>query len=248
MRYSIPALIALTLSGSVLAKTSLDIWWHGEQQPPMAFDKDILLSQAVKQVALSEPIYWPTAQISTADRQQKMLQFKEQVLVELAALANWAQQEGRPVLVSSAEQLKVQLSELAVTGRFEVPVDPDILRASEIKDPLLQGSYQLFLAPRHAVLTVFGLTESKVIPIVPGMLLRDYWKSLTLDEDAEPAHVYLIDTNGQSHRVPVAIWNAERREPAPGAALYVGLDTSSLPAEFTPINDHVLTLLANRMP
>ena len=71
---------------------------------------------------------------------QKDIEYQQQaVLKDLTLLATYWQQHDEAELAHAALQLHQQLQQLQLTGRFEMPVDPDISLAPSGINPVLQG-------------------------------------------------------------------------------------------------------------
>ncbi len=246
--YSI--LLATLGPSPVMADVSVSIWWQGQPKEALTHPQSMFLSEALLNSAVSQyDNYWPVAHISTPAR-QKDIEYQQQALLkDLTLLATYWQQHDEDELAHSALQLHQQLQQLHLTGRFEFPVDPDISLVPSGVNPILQGDYQLYLAPRRPKIYLAGLIgHPGEGPVLPAAGLREYWKKLDLLSGSDDTGAYLIAPSGKPEWIPVAIWNERHVEAMPGATLFVGFAPSVLPEQYQDLNKRMLTLLANRMP
>ncbi len=243
-------LLATLGSAPVMADVSVSIWWQGQPKAALTHPQSMLLSDALLSSAVSQyNSYWPVAHISTPARQKDMEYQQQVVLKDLFLLTTYWQQHDEDELAHGALQLHQQLQQLQLTGRFEMPVDPDISLAPSGINPVLQGDYQLYLAPRRSQIYLAGLIgHPGEGPVLPAAGLREYWKKLDLLSGSDDTGAYLISPSGKSEWIPVAIWNERHVEAMPGATLFVGFTPSVLPEQYQDLNTRILTLLANRIP
>ena len=243
-------LLATLGSAPVMADVSVSIWWQGQLKAALTHPQSMLLSDALLSSAVSQyNSYWPVAHISTPARQKDMEYQQQVVLKDLSLLTTYWQQHDEDELAHGALQLHQQLQQLQLTGRFEMPVDPDISLAPSGINPVLQGDYQLYLAPRRSQIYLVGLIgHPGEGPVLPAAGLREYWKKLDLLSGSDDTGAYLISPSGKSEWIPVAIWNERHVEAMPGATLFVGFKPSVLPEQYQDLNTRILTLLANRIP
>ncbi len=243
-------LLATLGSAPVMADVSVSIWWQGQLKAALTHPQSMLLSDALLSSAVSQyNSYWPVAHISTPARQKDMEYQQQVVLKDLSLLTTYWQQHDEDELAHGALQLHQQLQQLQLTGRFEMPVDPDISLAPSGINPVLQGDYQLYLAPRRSQIYLVGLIgHPGEGPVLPAAGLREYWKKLDLLSGSDDTGAYLISPSGKSEWIPVAIWNERHVEAMPGATLFVGFAPSVLPEQYQDLNTRILTLLANRIP
>lgn len=246
--YSI--LLATLGSSPVMADVSVSIWWQGQPKEALTHPQSMFLSEALLSSAVSQyDNYWPVVHISTSARQKDVEYQQQALLKDLTLLAKYWQLHDEDELAHSALQLHQQLQLLHLTGRFELPVDPDISLVPAGVNPVLQGDYQLYLAPRRPQIYLAGLIgHPGERPVLPAAGLREYWKKLDLLSGSDDTGAYLIAPSGKPEWIPVAIWNERHVEAMPGATLFVGFAPSVLPEQYQDLNKRMLTLLANRMP
>ena len=243
--------IATLVTSHAWADSTISIWWKGQPIKDLHYAKQVTLSNVLLDpVILPYDPYWPVGQISTPARQQEVEYQRKALLVDLTALYKYWFNAGSESLASSVLQLQQQLVQLKLTGRFEVPVDPEInLALSGVNNPILQGNYQLYLAPRRPEILIAGVVKkSETVPVRPAAGLRDYWKRTDILEGGDPAGIYIVSPSGKYGWFPVAIWNERHIEAMPGAILFVGFSPDILPKQYQNLNQRILTLLANRMP
>lgn len=73
---------------------------------------------------------------------------------------------------------------------------------------------------------------------------KDYLKQAGLLENAETSFVWIIQPDGNAIRQPIAYWNYQAQDIAPGATLFV--EFSSLFDGYANLNENIIELLKNR--
>ncbi|QCR37443.1 capsule biosynthesis GfcC family protein [Nissabacter sp. SGAir0207] len=205
------------------------------------------LSELVMNPALAGQTWWPGTVIATPQATLKQQALKRQVLASLGALAAHYRADEDNDLAAAVENLHQQVTQLAVTGRQFVTLDPDAVRIRPEWNRRLEGEYHLYTLPRPTTLRLFGLiSHSGLTPFVPGQDTRDYLAGHDRLAGRDRNQVWLIQPDGTVQLVPVAYWNHRHVQPAPGSTLFVGF--SSLPRAYRDLNQQILALLTNRVP
>ncbi|MGL4899347.1 MAG: capsule biosynthesis GfcC family protein, partial [Shewanella sp.] len=73
---------------------------------------------------------------------------------------------------------------------------------------------------------------------------QDYLKQVSLLHNADHSYVWVIQPDGQAIKQPIAYWNQQAQDIAPGATLYV--EFSSPFDDYRSLNDNIIELLKNR--
>ena len=198
--------------------------------------------------AIATGVYWPASRISTPALDAQMHQEQAALVAALQQLMLSAESQRQAELAYNSRMLLQLLASLTVTGRLDAQLDPDWVRIRPELNPPLAGKYQLWLARRHPVVQIYGLSSGPdELPLRPGQGVDVYLNSRELFSGADQEWVYLCQPNGQVQRVPVAYWNRLHREPMPGAALFVGFAEDALPTEHADLNRRIATLIAARI-
>lgn len=159
-----------------------------------------------------------------------------------------AQWHDNPALVKSVQQMMTLVEKTPVALRIQAKLDPDWVLLRQEFNPQLEGNYTLYLAPYTFKLQLAGLAGNQTLPIHEGYQLADYLADVSYQEGADKDFVYLIAPEGQWHKMPVALWNRIDSEPASGAMIFVGFDSSLLPDNMPDLNEQIASYLANRIP
>ena len=193
-------------------------------------------------------IYWSASRISSPALDVQMQQEQAALVATLQQMMLSAESQHQPELAYNSRMLVQLVSSLTVAGRLDAPLDPDWVRIRSDLNPPLAGNYRLWLARRHPVVQLYGLSSGPdEVPLRPGQGVDAYLNSRELFSGADREWVYLCQPNGQVQRVPVAYWNRLHREPMPGAALFVGFAEDALPTKLADLNRRIATLIAARI-
>ena len=208
------------------------------------------LEQLVTQLpgALAGEVYWPASRISTPALDAQMQQEQAALVATLQLMMLSAESQHQPELAYNSRMVLQLLSSLTVAGRLDAQLDPDWVRIRPELNPPLAGNYRLWLARRHPVVQLYGLSSGPdEEPLRPGQGVDAYLTSREFFSGADREWVYLCQPNGQVQRVPVAYWNRLHREPMPGAALFVGFAEDALTPQHADLNRRIATLIAARI-
>lgn len=207
------------------------------------------LDQFYARLNMPNDIDWDTALITSPTAQQQF-ELQSQILKsKLDRLENHWLRQGESGLAQSMRQLKHELFQFPVAGRIKAELDPDMIRLrAELNRPVI-GSYSLYAAPHHASLYLLGLMNAKsVVTLQSGWSTEQYVNNTGRLSGADNSVGYLIDANGQWQKVPLALWNKKHIEPAPGATLFIGFESSLLPDDMSDLNELIADYIANRIP
>jgi len=208
------------------------------------------LEQLVTQLpgAIAGEVYRPASRISTPALDAQMQQEQAALVATLQQMMLSAESQHQPELAYNSRMLLQLLSSLTVAGRLDAQLDPDWVRIRSELNPPLAGNYRLWLARRHPVVQIYGLSSGPdEVPLRPGQGVNAYLNSREFFSGADREWVYLCQPNGHVQRVPVAYWNRLHREPMPGAALFVGFAEDALPTNLADLNRRIATLIAARI-
>ncbi|MCW8328220.1 capsule biosynthesis GfcC family protein [Photobacterium sp. SDRW27] len=180
------------------------------------------------------PIYWTGAGVFTAFPHPD----KANVLNQLNTLV---QQAEREVLVG----LKNTLDALAIGQRVFTPLDYDHVRINKADNPLVKQNLTLVLPPRPSTVLVLGAVHKpQYLSWQTRKGADDYLKQAQPADIADNSVATVIQPDGNVEQHPIAYWNHNHRDIAPGAIVYLGF--SSLPSGYKDLNDAIINLLRNR--
>ncbi|MCV2401656.1 capsule biosynthesis GfcC family protein [Marinomonas sp. C2222] len=146
---------------------------------------------------------------------------------------------------SESLNLKTQLKNLIF--QYRETIDTNITKVKELKqfNPMLEGSYQLYLPTRpDKVLLIDSQFESSIpIKIVPNFSLRDYL--LTDNTLRNYKKVWLIQADKTAYLATNILWKNTAYFLSPGAIIYKPLQ--KLPKKYKYLNEEIVDLLTFRL-
>lgn len=185
------------------------------------------------------------SQLTKPSEQAKYESLRTQVLKDLHVLGQHWARKGKQGLLRSSVALANQIKDLSLVARQPVSNNYDLVRIDNHFNPLLSGDYELQLQPRPNVVWTQGLVRlSGKRPFVGAGFAYDYGRRLSLLAGAEKQRMWIIQPDGEITSSAVDPFAPQFVGVAPGATLYVGF--ASLPAEFSDLNQRIMTLFANR--
>ncbi|VDZ85306.1 capsule biosynthesis GfcC D2 domain-containing protein [Kluyvera intermedia] len=189
--------------------------------------------------------WWPGAVIDTPQATARAEREHQALLAQLSALA--ADEGGSAARAINA--LRHQLQAMPVTGRLQVPLDPDIVRVHSENNPPLQGNYTLWLGREPSTITLVGLVDKPGnIAFTPGRDVASYLDNINLLSGADRSYVWVIYPDGRTQKAPVAYWNKRHVEPMPGSIVFVGFADALWTNKYEALNAAVLRSLTQRRP
>jgi len=168
---------------------------------------------------------------------------KQHVISQLELLAKNKKGEQRQAVLS----LVAQLQQLQIGQRIFTPLDYDQIRVNSARNPLVSQNMTLVLPSRPSTVLITGaVLQTKWVNWQERLDANGYLEQVVLLSNAENSKAWVIQPDGKVEQHPIAYWNQNHLDIAPGAAIYLGF--SSLPAEFSTINEDIVNLLRNRAP
>lgn len=241
---------------SIQAETKLFVGTSSNKdaQIQITYPSTIRIEQAVQdgltqiqnnnQTAKSEvvPIYWLGAALLDIHNTVALETKREQVLTQLADMGQKADNSN---YISKLVPLAQFLRQIRVGQRIMQPLDVDLIRIAEGYNSRLDGQFLLILPPRPTTVTVLGaVAKTGDITWQSQTSSKDYLEQAGLLEGAENAFVWIIQPDGNAIRQPIAYWNYQAQDIAPGATLYV--EFSNLFDDYSVLNENIVELLRNR--
>lgn len=254
---SLALLVSSVLSTAAHAETQLFVTTssHQEAQLHIVYPTGIRIAQAVqdgiqqlplynktnnKEVA---PIYWLGAALLDIENTAALETKRQQILSQLAQMGE-ATNDSR--YIAKLAQLAQFLRGIKLGQRVIQPLDIDVIRITESYNAIIDGKYQLVLPPRPTTITVLGaVTQTGNMTWQSQANSKDYLTQAGLLDNAQTSFVWIIQPDGKAIKQPIAYWNHQAQDIAPGATLFV--EFSSLFDGYAHLNENIIELLRNRV-
>ncbi|PTB31245.1 capsule biosynthesis GfcC family protein [Photobacterium phosphoreum] len=198
-----------------------------------------VISDSLKQRTMTETPYWLGSSLSTTTEPQT-----KSVLIK--QLTQLSQQHRDDASASESFANTAQwLQQHIKTQRLPVTIDIDKARLNKKDNPLLSGNYQLLLANRPTSVTIIGAIEKPLsIKWQPRIAAKDYLDHVMPIDIAANSTVTVIQPDGVMQQHPIAYWNNNHNDIAPGAIIYLGYQ--SLFHDYSDLNHAISSMLINR--
>lgn len=210
---------------------------------PLHYAEPVRLAQVVsdslKQRTVATVPYWLGSSLSTTTEPKT----KQALITQLTQLS---QQHRDDAAVSESFANTAQwLQQHILYQRLPVNIDIDKVRLNKADNPLLNGDYQLQLANRPTSVTVIGAIEKpQTLNWQPRMAAKEYLAQVTPLAIAANSEVTVIQPDGVAQQHPIAYWNNNHKDIAPGAIIYLGYQ--SLFNNYSDLNHAISSMLINR--
>lgn len=259
MRSYITPLALLLSSGflpSVAANTQLSVSTSASSAPqlqisyPAAIRIDQALQDGLTQLPRynqtqkneAESIYWLGAALLDTQNIAGLEATRQQVLQQLATLG---EQVDHPDYLAKLAKFSQFLRNMPLGQRVNQPLDLDLIRITPAYNPVIDGEFLLVLPPRPTTVTVVGaVAHTGEQPWQSRTSSKAYLKQAQLLDNAENSFVWIIQPDGNAIKQPIAYWNHQTQDIAPGAILFV--EFSALFADYAKLNNNILELLKHR--
>ena len=199
--------------------------------------------------------YFPlSAQLFDRNAQQEVDTLKAQVVEQLNQLA--LQEPQVKAVIAQLESFDYQ-------ARYFVDLDRNAVISQPEKNPLLVSKasllesdnsnqaqrFELYLTQRPTNLILVGaVTEAHKLTLIEHGQLDNYLSMLPKGEllaNADKSTAFVIQPDGHVDEVSYAYWNSKQAYFAPGAIVFIALD--SLPSEFSTLNQNIIELLRHKV-
>lgn len=236
------------LVGSVYA-AELVVQYQQKNQQTISLADGERLDKFYAQIQLPKETDWQASLLTNPMRQAQFKAETDNLKSKLDRLEQSWLRQNETDLVQSIRQLKHELFQIKTVGRIPAELDPDMIRLRTQYNRPLVGHYTLYIAPHSDDLNIVGLINGKsTAKLQSGWSVEDYIANSKYLAGADVNYGYLILSNGEWQRVPLAYWNKKHIEPLAGSTLFVGFKSSVLPDDLTDLNDHISSYISNRIP
>lgn len=241
---------------SVEANTQLSVSTSASHTPQLhiTYPAAIRVGQAVQdgltqlplynQTIKNEPvsIYWLGAALLDTNNTAELEVTRKQVLQQLADMG---EQVDNSQYIAKLAKFAQFLRNIKLGQRVNQPLDLDLVRITDAYNPVIDGDFLLVLPPRPTTVTVVGaVAQTGEQAWQSRASSKDYLNQAGLLDDAENSFVWIIQPDGNAIKQPIAYWNHQAQDIAPGAILFV--EFTALFADHAELNNNIIELLKNR--
>jgi hypothetical protein len=167
-------------------------------------------------------IYWLGAALYDVSTEAALLSQQQQVL---NALKTQYSDMGNPNNIQALKTLSTWIANNKFLRREFILLDYDAIRLKEELNPLLQGKYLLTLPSKPQDVLVLGaVTQNGPQPFVVRQNASQYIENAMPLKASENSFAWLIQPDGKIEKYPIAYWNQQHIDIAPGAIIYVDFD------------------------
>lgn len=231
----------------LLSSTSMaaEIIVHQQAQTKLITVADYArLNDAYQNIHFDKDINWSGALLTTPVLTSIAEQKKKDLISELNTLYS-SDIDHKDDLSNLIQYLE----NLPVAGRIKTELDPDWVSTQFQFNRPLVGHYDLYTTRYPGKISIIGLTQQKDVSPIDLAQVHDYLKLIETSKLSDSGHAFLIEPDGSVSKVGVGIWNRKQDLAVkPDSIIFVGLDPAELPDTYRHINDHIIAVLANRIP
>ncbi|KJY79077.1 capsule biosynthesis GfcC D2 domain-containing protein [Vibrio nigripulchritudo] len=209
---SIPFVLLFFLSTKVIAH-QLTVRLP-EQRLNLSYMVPARLSQVISdtQAQSKENLFFPAAILASRSKQEEVDALRHSISKQLT----------RKNSDDSSKMLN-QLTYFQYVGREWVNTDFDELRLKPKLNPLLSGSYDLYVSPRKNTVHILGYVKnSESLPIASSQDLTHYLDSVEALTSGDLDELYIIHSDGTVIKTELGYWQPKRYYLSPGAKIFVG--------------------------
>lgn len=181
-----------------------------------------------------DDFYLLGAVLSNDDKQHEINTLKDEVMNQLKQVEN-------------NEAFVSQLNAFSYVNRVFTSLDRDHVRIDDGSNPLFAGRYRLSTSAMPNSITVIGAIESNspiVLPLIEHTSVDSYLEQVELSTKADNTQIAVIQPDAVVQMTEFTLWKNNPVYLAPGAVVFVPF--SSLPSEFSSLNESIVQLLRNK--
>ncbi|MGR5066521.1 capsule biosynthesis GfcC family protein [Photobacterium sp. DNB22_13_2] len=188
----------------------------------------------------ADNIFWLGSTLSTATEPEN----KSTVLKLIDQLV-----DKEPTSFALKASLKANerwISDNIIYTRQFIALDFDAIRLNKKLNPLLNGDYHLYLANRPNDVLIIGATQKPTtLHWQPRLSAKQYLDKTALIDNHQKDYVVVIQPDGKVEQHPIAYWNSDHMDVAPGATIFIGY--GNLPSGYQSLNQEMINLLRNKV-
>ncbi|CCN80357.1 conserved hypothetical protein [Vibrio nigripulchritudo SFn27] len=209
---SIPFVLLFVLSSKVIAH---QLTVHlPEQRLNLNYMVPARLSQVISdtQAQSKENLFFPAAILASHSKQEEVDVLRHSISKQLTRKDS-----------DDSSKILNQLTDFQYVGREWVSTDFDELRLNPGLNPLLSGSYDLYVSPRKNTVEILGYVKnSESLPMASSQDLTHYLDSVEALTSGDLDELYIIHSDGTVIKTELGYWQPKRYYLSPGAKIFVG--------------------------
>lgn len=240
-------------AGVLLAAAGIsqaDVTVSGDVRSPgqFKFDPGARLLDVITASQPDAQSYWLAAAWLRQPLQEQQRRLKVGVMFDLKVLQQGALLFDKPARAALADQLYKGVARLPVTGRQVAVLDPVAVEVGFALNAQLDDGDSLVYPLRPSTVEVLGAVAQPCrLPYRAMQEARDYLRSCQPSAEAEQDYLWLIQPNGQTRRVGIAMWNREEGHwPAAGGKILVPIKNDDLDPPTPELNQQLAEFLATQ--
>ena len=192
--------------------------------------------------------YWLAAAWLRTPLLEQQRRLKVGVLFDLEVLKKGALLFDKPGRAALAEQLSATVDPMPVTGRQVAVLDPVAIEVGFALNAQVDDGDRLIYPVRPSTVEVLGAVARPCrLPYRAMQEARDYLRACQPSAEAEQDYLWLIQPDGQTRRVGIAMWNREEGHwPAAGGRILVPIKNDDLEPPTPELNQQLAEFLATQ--
>ncbi|MGR5142821.1 capsule biosynthesis GfcC family protein [Photobacterium sp. DNB23_23_1] len=201
---------------------------------------DNIATQLQRNSLRADNIYWPGSSLTNSATPEN----KSSVLKQIDQLV-----DKEPIGFAAKASLRANerwINHNIFYSRQFIPLDFDAIRLNKKLNPFLSGEYHLYLPNRpNNVLIIGAVQKPTSLEWRPRLPAKQYLAKTALIEGHQKDFAAVIQPDGTVEQHPIAYWNKNHMDIAPGATIYIGYN--SLPTDYEKLNEEMIDLLRNKV-
>lgn len=210
----------------------------------LQYSEPVRLTQVVEEAVknrrmLNSPIYWLGSSLLDTSNPVD----KHTVIEKLNTLAQSESNESS--ISKSFANNAAWINKNITFKKINTLLDFDTIRISRPLNPILEGTYQIILPQRPDDILIFGAIEKPLsVKWKPRTSALQYLTNANVIRSAENSYVTVIQPDGHVEKHPIAYWNDNHHDIAPGATIFIGYQ--ALFSNYSDLNNDITSMLINR--
>ncbi|BDU38881.1 capsule biosynthesis GfcC D2 domain-containing protein [Vibrio nigripulchritudo] len=184
------------------------------QQVNLSYMVPARLSQVISdtQAQSTDNLFFPAAVLASHSKQKEVDTLRHSISKQLTRKNS-----------DYSSKVLNQLTDFQFVGREWVSTDFDELRLKPELNPLLSGSYDLYVSSRKNTVKIVGYVKnSGPLLMSSSQDLTHYLDSVEVLEEGNLDQVYLIQSDGSVIKTELGYWQPKRYYLSPGAKIFIG--------------------------
>ncbi|MCT8988398.1 capsule biosynthesis GfcC family protein [Shewanella phaeophyticola] len=229
----------ITVTQTVHNKSPITLQYEQAPRLVQIIQDSLVNSHSIAMTTQPEAIYWLGAALYDYSSESAFQQKKRNVL---NALKTQYTDMGKPEHIQSLQSLSAWIENQQFLKREFIPLDYDSIRLKAALNPLINGSYLLTLPTKPKDVTILGaVTQNGSQPFEQRQHANEYLDNAMPLSDSNNSFAWLIQPDGTLHQYPIAYWNKQHIDIAPGAIIY--LEFQGVKENEQALNQQILALL-----